>query len=657
VAVLLSVGRTAYADSLTLAWDPSTDSTVVGYIVRIGTAPGAYTQSVDVGLTTTYVMSNAVAGQQYFFTVVSYAAGPVLGIPSAEVSGYSNAPPSLAAPGNQSSQVGSLATLQLVGSDIYSDPLSYSASGLPPGLSVSAGTGLINGTPSTAGTYAVTATVSDGVLSASQPFTWTITGSVAGTATPLSPIGSITTTTPDFSWTAASNAASYHLEVKDSTGNIVISSTTTAANAGCGTGGTCHVSPGIVLSPGTATWQVQTITSSGTTAWSAPAAFSVPQPPDATAPSIVMTSPTSGAAFATSSQTVTVAGTANDNVGVSSVTWFNDRGGSGAASGTTSWSASVPLQLGTNNLIVSARDAGGNTSAVTLTVSYAVADTTAPSVAITSPTESPSYTVTNVASVSGTAADAGGVAQVSWSSSTGASGIASGTAAWSATVPLQLGINTITINARDNAGNTGSSSTMIVYLVPATPLAPSGTVSTPTPIFTWNPSPVVTTYLLRVNDGTQAGKIAMTLTPAAAGCSAGGICTAVPGVVLAPGAATWSVDTIVGTGNVASAPMAFTVPVDRTPPVVTISAPTGKSQFNTGAALVSLGGTALDANTVSVVSWSTDQGASGVAVGTRSWSADVPLGYGLNVVTISARDAFGNTGTAVLTIRRTHAKK
>ena len=653
VAVALSAGRPAYADSLTLAWDPSTDSSVVGYIVRIGTASGTYTQSVDVGATTTYVFPSAVAGQQYFFTVVAYAAGPILGIPSAEVSGYSNAPPSLAAPGNQSSEVGSLATLQLVGGDIYGDPLSYGATGLPPGLTVSASAGLINGTPSTAGTYAVTAKVSDGVFTASQSFTWTITGSVAGIATPLSPIGSIATSMPAFSWTAATNAASYHLEAKDSTGNVVISSTTTAANAGCAGGGTCRVSPGITLAAGAATWQVQTITSSGTTAWSAPTAFSVPQQADTTAPTIVMTSPTSGGSFATTLPTVTLSGTSSDNIGVSSVTWFNDRGGSGTASGTSTWSVSVPLQTGTNNLIVSARDAAGNASVVTLTVNYTVPDTTPPSVVIASPTNSPSYTVTNGANVTGTASDGGGVTQVSWSTSTGASGIASGTTAWSAAIPLQLGINTVTVNAKDKAGNTGTSSTMIVYLQPATLRTPTGTVSTPSPIFTWNASPVVTSYLVRVNDATQAGKISMTLTPAAAGCGAGGICTAVPGVALASGAATWSVETIVGTGGVTSAPVAFTVPVDTTPPAIslTTTGPT-RPRFNSTGTVLSLSGTATDANTVSVVSWSTDRNASGTANGTQSWSADIPLAVGSNVITISARDAFGNVGSVSFTVRR-----
>ena len=45
------------------------------------------------------------------------------------------------------------------------------------------------------------------------------------------------------------------------------------------------------------------------------------------------------------------------------VTWVNDRGGSGTATGTTSWTVSgIVLLSGANVLTVTARDAAGNTS-------------------------------------------------------------------------------------------------------------------------------------------------------------------------------------------------------------------------------------------------------------------------------------------------------
>ena len=92
---------------------------------------------------------------------------------------------------------------------------------------------------------------------------------------------------------------------------------------------------------------------------------------DTTKPSIGITSPTSSASYTTGSASLTLQGTASDNVGVTQVTWTNSRGGSGTATGTTSWSASgIALQSGSNVLTVTARDAAGNTAATTLTATY-----------------------------------------------------------------------------------------------------------------------------------------------------------------------------------------------------------------------------------------------------------------------------------------------
>jgi hypothetical protein len=54
---------------------------------------------------------------------------------------------------------------------------------------------------------------------------------------------------------------------------------------------------------------------------------------------------------------------------------------------------------------------------------------------------------------SGTASDNVGVAMVKWTNSTGYSGTASGTSRWSASVPLLVGNNVVTIRAYDGAGN------------------------------------------------------------------------------------------------------------------------------------------------------------------------------------------------------------
>jgi len=91
-------------------------------------------------------------------------------------------------------------------------------------------------------------------------------------------------------------------------------------------------------------------------------------PSDTSPPVVTITSPTSNPTLAVTSTPLSLGGTASDNVAVTQVTWANDRGGSGTATGTTSWTASVPLLAGVNVLTMTARDAAGTVATATLTV-------------------------------------------------------------------------------------------------------------------------------------------------------------------------------------------------------------------------------------------------------------------------------------------------
>src|SRR5262249_6679000 len=81
-------------------------------------------------------------------------------------------------PGNQSNAVGDAVWLPINATDNDGGPLSYSATGLPTGLSINSTTGEISGTiatgAQTGSPYTVTLTATHGTANASTSFTWTV---------------------------------------------------------------------------------------------------------------------------------------------------------------------------------------------------------------------------------------------------------------------------------------------------------------------------------------------------------------------------------------------------------------------------------------------------------------------------------------------------
>jgi endo-1,4-beta-xylanase len=83
-------------------------------------------------------------------------------------------------PGNKTGTVGTATSAQVSATDSGGAALTYSATGLPAGLSISS-SGLISGTPTTAGTSNVTVTAKDSTgASGSTSFTWTISAPGGG---------------------------------------------------------------------------------------------------------------------------------------------------------------------------------------------------------------------------------------------------------------------------------------------------------------------------------------------------------------------------------------------------------------------------------------------------------------------------------------------
>jgi YVTN family beta-propeller protein len=97
--------------------------------------------------------------------------------------------PSIAALADQSTVIDTQVSLSIVATDPDANPLSFSASGLPPGVAINDTTGRISGTPSVAGPYSVTVTATNaGGLSASTGFTWNVLAPVPQVTTVPAPI-------------------------------------------------------------------------------------------------------------------------------------------------------------------------------------------------------------------------------------------------------------------------------------------------------------------------------------------------------------------------------------------------------------------------------------------------------------------------------------
>ena len=95
----------------------------------------------------------------------------------------------ITSPGDQSMPIGASATVQIDATDSTSGAtITYSATGLPDGLSIDPSSGVITGIPTTAGTYPVTVTATDTMsASASTSFTWTVTQRSTNTSIACSP--------------------------------------------------------------------------------------------------------------------------------------------------------------------------------------------------------------------------------------------------------------------------------------------------------------------------------------------------------------------------------------------------------------------------------------------------------------------------------------
>jgi hypothetical protein len=152
-----------------------------------GTFPSSYLYQHTASLFDVTSGSNGSCTTAYLCTgEVGYDGPTGLGTPDG-VTAFSNGTTTgntvtVTNPGSQTGTVGTAASLQIKATDSASgQTLTYSATGLPTGLSINASTGLISGTPTTAATSSVTVTAKDTTgATGSASFSWTISAAGGG---------------------------------------------------------------------------------------------------------------------------------------------------------------------------------------------------------------------------------------------------------------------------------------------------------------------------------------------------------------------------------------------------------------------------------------------------------------------------------------------
>jgi hypothetical protein len=243
---------------------------VTGYSSSTGFYIHAKTVIADYG----YSTAKAFVGSENFSSgslndnrelgMITTDSGVVTGLEttfSGDFSGSDNNKVSIFSPGTQTTPVGGSVYLQTQGEDTCTGSLSYQASGLPAGLSISATTGVISGTAKTAGTSSVTVTGTDSTgPTGAATFTWNV-GTAGNTVTVISP-GSQTGT--------IGTAASLQIAATDSASG----QTLTYSAAGLPKGLSISSATGLISgTPTTAATSSVTVTATDTSGASGSAAF------------------------------------------------------------------------------------------------------------------------------------------------------------------------------------------------------------------------------------------------------------------------------------------------------------------------------------------------------------------------------------------------
>ena len=347
---------------------------------------------------------------------------------------------------------------------------------------------------------------------------------------------------------------------------------------------------------------------------------------DPVSPTISITSPAAGSALPSTS--VTVTGTASDDVAVEKVELSTDAANWVPATGTASWSgSSLTLVEGSNTIYARATDTSGNTATVSIAVTV---DTVKPTAdAGEDQTANVGATISFDASAS---SDNVAIVSYEWDFGDGTTGTGE-TTTHTYAVP---GTYKVALTVSDAAGNTDTDLLTVTIVDMTMPTANAGEDQTvnvgATVSFDASASSdnvAIVSYEWDFGDGTT------------------GTGQATTHIYVDPGTYTVTLAVRDAAGNTDTDLLTVTV-VDMTVPTVSITSPADDSNLATTSVTVS--GTASDNVGVEKVELSLDGTNYVLATGTNSWSGTVTLVEGSNTIYARATDTSGNTATVSIAV-------
>lgn len=394
-------------------------------------------------------------------------------------------------------------------------------------------------------------------------------------------------------------------------------------------------------------------------------------------PTVTITAPTSAPTYATAvASLTTMAGTAFDPDGVSSVTWSCNLCGSGAATGTTTWTIpAITLQLGVNVITVTAHDPGGAMTTDQLTVTYALPDITTGLVLHLKLNENGGTTATDAAGGDNPGTISGGATWVTpgirGAAALGLDGVndfisIAGVFGSPANVTLAAWINM-------DGFPFGESEVISMGDAVALRVGPTGILGFFHDASTWNNLGGSATL-----GTTNPHHLAYTVTSGAQALYLDGVpiataASTAPIVYTGMGSSTvvgthgqgspgWFLQAVVDEVRVynralSSVDIAGLYAFTDAGPAVTITQPASSATYTSDTAtLTTVAGTASDDVAVTAVTWAcpTCTPTSGTATGLTAWSIPtVTLAVGANVLTVTATDAETQTAVDSLTVAYT----